>query len=131
MGDPESVLGSRYRRNAKGNLLEKLFGFYRTEKKKEGNYSVPSGGDSKSWDSVSDYSKIEDNRKFKKFVLKNVFQQDVRFKRDVREATKYVETALVLDKAMVSDFKTARVLIHFSILRFLNPKKKKFSTVFF
>lgn len=57
---------------------------------------------SKLWDSVSDYSKIEDDRTFKKFLFKNVFQEDSRHKRDIREATKYIETAVVLDKAMVS-----------------------------
>lgn len=95
MGDPESILDARYRRNAEGSPLSKLFGAYGTEKKN-------STGDSKIWDRVSDYSKLEDNRWFDEYVLKNVFEHGVRFKRDVREATKYVETALVLDKAMVS-----------------------------
>ncbi|KAK6634656.1 hypothetical protein RUM43_012057 [Polyplax serrata] len=93
MGDPESILDARYRRNAEGSPLSKLFGAYGTEKKN-------STGDSKIWDRVSDYSKLEDNRWFDEYVLKNAFEHGVRFKRDVREATKYVETALVLDKAM-------------------------------
>lgn len=94
MGDPST--GLRYKRSFQsGNPLEKLFNFYRTESKKESNVSVFSAN------SYDEYSKEEDNKKFKKFVLDNVFHDNKRNKRDVREATKYVETALVLDKAMV------------------------------
>ena len=88
------------------------------------------------------YSKIENNKKFEKFVLKNVFQQNVRYKRDVREATKYVETALVLDKAMVSFSKFFFFVLekkkekkgkHHSIekLKVVMKKKKTISVQFF
>lgn len=101
---PESE-SSRYRRHTDdGSPVDKLFNL-----NKVNNYSRNQLDDSvisahsKLWDSVSEYSKIKNDRKFKNYVLKNVFQVS-RLKRDVREATKYIETAIILDKAMVSLF---------------------------
>ena len=84
---------SRYKRHAAGEspLDKKLINLNKINNNISRNQLDDSviSAHSKLWDSVSEYSKIKNDRKFQNYVLKNVFQVS-RLKRDVREATKYI-----------------------------------------